>query len=403
MTSPAQVSKRFARHAEWALWPILVSKLGNQLLVVGIPLTIYGDTRSAMLTAMAFTASTAPFVLSPLLGVVIDRYDRRTVFCASEAIQLVCITALAFLLGGGAQVPVLLLLLISSSCAVTSGLIVSYVFIPAMVPADRLGRINGLFSGGTQVIALVGMPLGGAAFGLFGSRATLLIDAITFLGTLGLVAAIPKGALGHGTAGSPWRALATGARWLRNNPAMLSLSLILGLGNLGAGALTVIVVQLAGARWHLEPSLVGLATGVGALGGALGAFFEARRKDAAAGGRRFSIGIAMTAAGAFVMWLLYASPLFLLGFLALSIGEGVINVNSVVLRQRMIPAEISGRVNATIRTIVLGAVPLSGLIQSALSQAPWAVRLFLPVACSTLAGCTWHWTSRRWASWLLHG
>lgn len=235
---------------------------------------------------------------------------------------------------------------------------------------------------------MVGLPLGGLVIGLAGARTTLLIDAATFLITLTVAAFAPRSALVKPRRALPVTALVEGWRYLRRDSVLLRLALTLGLSNLGAGAISVIVVTRAH-EWGLGATGQGMAMGVGAIGAAVGAFWAGRREDVV----ELRSGLLLTLAGAVAMLVLQSSPALLLGFFVLSFGEGVLNVRSITFRQRRIPSELIGRANALIRLIILGAVPLSGGIQLAIAdRLPW-VTLTLPVVGTLLAFLTWS-TSR---------
>jgi hypothetical protein len=161
--------------------------------------------------------------------------------------------------------------------------------------------------------------------------------------------------------------------------------------NLGAGSLAVVILQLARGSWHWNTTAASAAMAVGAAGAAAGAFLGSRRRSDgdAASHRRFTAGLGLLVGGAALMMALTYSPLLLAGYLLLSVGEGLVTVESVLLRQLLIPKELAGRVNTAMRLIILGAVPLSGVLQASLvrlgQRVPFAACLMLV----GLAGIMW--------------
>ncbi|HJQ01754.1 MAG TPA: MFS transporter [Jatrophihabitans sp.] len=354
------------RSAIYLLVPILVSKLGNQFLILAIPLALYDLTRSSTDAVISFAVATLPWLASAFIGAVIDRFDRRQVFIASECLQAVAVTTLALTISTASLPLTYLLFLITSTGAVTSSIVVNFLLLPALAPTGRLARLNGLFTAASQLVALLGLPLGGLVYGTLGARPVLLIDAASFTLTIGAGLLLPR--VPHSLGGSKWPAINQGWRYLLGQRELLRVALVLGLCNLGAGSLAVVILQLARGSWHWNSTAASAAMAVGAAGAAIGAFVGSRRRGDgdAASHRRIAAGLVLLAAGAALMVVLTFSPLLLAGYLLLSVGEGLVTVESVLMRQLLIPKELAGRVNTAIRLIILGAVPLSGVLQASL-------------------------------------
>src|SRR5512146_2597063 len=63
----------------------LVSLIGSQLTGFAMSVWVYDETRSVLLLALSQIAFSAPFViLSPLAGVLADRWNRRTAMIVSD-------------------------------------------------------------------------------------------------------------------------------------------------------------------------------------------------------------------------------------------------------------------------------------------------------------------------------
>ena len=71
---------------------------------------------------------------------------------------------------------------------------------------------------------------------------------------------------------------------------------------------------------------------------------------------------AADAARASALWLVAAA------FTVVICGSVIFNVTSVTFRQRMAPAHLLGRVNATMRFLILGLMPVGALIGGALGS-----------------------------------
>jgi hypothetical protein len=64
------------------------------------------------------------------------------------------------------------------------------------------------------------------------------------------------------------------------------------------------------------------------------------------------------------------------------------NITQVSLRQRLVPVALQGRMNATVRTIAWGALPLGSIIGGALAQRIGVYPvLFVGIACGVATIC----------------
>jgi MFS family permease len=376
------------RSAGYLLAPILVSKLGNQFLISAIPLVLYDLTGSATDAVLSFAVGTLPWLASAYIGAVIDRFDRRQVFIVSECLQVCAVTALALTISTAPLPITYLLFLIASTGAVTSSIVVNFLLLPTLAPTGRLAQLNGLFVAAGHLVAVLGLPLGGFVYGALGVRPVLLIDAASFALTIGAGLLLPRAAPSPVDGKRSWPAVHEGWRYLLRQRELLRVALVLGVCNLGAGSLAVVILQLARRSWHWNTTAASAAMAVGAVGAAAGAFLGSRcRGDGdAASHRRITAGLVLLAGGAALMVALTFSPLLLTGYLLLSVGEGLVTVESVLIRQLLIPKELAGRVNTAMRLIIVGAVPLSGVLHASLvglgQRVPFA-------ACLLLTGLAW--------------
>jgi MFS family permease len=346
----------------------LISKIGNQLLYLAAPLAIYDTTQSLSLTLAAFVASSLPWVASPFLGVLVDSYDRRHVFVVSEVIQGVGLALLATVLLTSVTPLTFVALGIIGCGAVISNIIVGFIFIPALAGENELGRLNALYNASSQIAAVVGLPLGGLIFSVLGAKTALLADAGTFLLTVAMGSLLPLALIPRGTPRKVIAGIREGWHYFRGDSRLIRVAVVLGLSNLGAGSLSILVMQTARGTWGWNPTAVGVAMGVGGVGTALGALLGVRGVGGrGATARALGPWLGLLFAGAALMLACTGRPLMLGGFLLLSVAEGAVTVQSVLLRQLLIPASLAGRVNMLIRMLILGAVPVSGVLQGLLS------------------------------------
>ena len=82
-----------------------------------------------------------------------------------------------------------------------------------------------------------------------------------------------------------------------------------------------------------------------------------------------------------------AAPLLFASFLVMSFGGTVYNINQVSLRQAITPDHVQGRMNATMRTIVWGTIPIGSFLGGALGDQIGVVpTLIVGAAVAGIAG-----------------
>jgi MFS family permease len=163
-----------------------------------------------------------------------------------------------------------------------------------------------------------------------------------------------------------------GLRYVWHHPLLRPIAFCTGSSNLFSSMFVAILVLFAVRVLHMRPGLIGLALAIGNLGFLLGAFSAQRIA------RRIGIGPA-------IVWSVgLSSPIWLLvplatpstGFVILVItgfvlgfgGMAVYNINQVSLRQAITPLRMQGRMNATMRFMVWGTMPIGSLVGGVLGN-----------------------------------
>ncbi len=157
----------------------------------------------------------------------------------------------------------------------------------------------------------------------------------------------------------------TGHRWLRSIAATTGTSNF--FGNVSGAILILYLTRERG----LGPEAIGFAFSVGSVGVLVAALMTNRLTRRLGVGRMlvataigFSVsGLPVAFAPDEVIWFAVALSGFLMGFC----GVGW-NINQVSLRQAITPPRMQGRMNATMRFIVWGTMPIGAIIGGALGS-----------------------------------
>ncbi|MER5265852.1 MFS transporter [Actinosynnema sp. NPDC002837] len=177
-----------------------VSTVGDQLAAVALSLLVFERTQSAAWTALTWSLTLfPPLVSGPLLGWVADRFPRRTVmvWCAWLQAALVGLMAIP-----GAPLWLMIVLLVLVLMISSPFLAAQEASLPHVLPDKRYDDGVALFGTSVDVAQMVGLAAAGFLVTNAGAGVALAIDAASFVWVAILVqlsvkhrpAADPRGA-----------------------------------------------------------------------------------------------------------------------------------------------------------------------------------------------------------------
>ena len=161
----------------------IVSGVGDVLYNVGVMVTIFERTGSALQTAGVMVAGTLPnFVLGPFAGAIVDGVSRRKVLLLTDLLRAVLVASL-LLFSSGAQFSVWGIYLVVAGLAAAGAFYkpARQALIPGLVPPGQLVRANGLIVSTTQATLALGYAAGGLLVVWLGFRTLVAINLFTFL------------------------------------------------------------------------------------------------------------------------------------------------------------------------------------------------------------------------------
>jgi predicted MFS family arabinose efflux permease len=359
-------------------------------LWAGQTLSVFGTAVSALaIPTIAIIALRAPvfwvgvleaatFAAFPVFGLVagvwIDRWSRRVTMLAADTVRLLVLASipLAALLHvlGFAQLVVAALIVGTASVFFD----VAYqAFVPALVESSWLEHANARLEASNSVAQLAGSGLAGTLIGVLGAPLAVVVDALSYLASIAALAGIDvreahrdgssareplafRAALGEGLA------LVFRSRVLR---AILGAT---ACSNLGWSMVSAVQLLFFYRVLHFSPLLVGIVFAIGNLGfiGALAAPRFARRVGV---GPLLLLTVSAIVVATLALPLaLVVPPLLVIVPVQLiaAISVPLYNITQLSMRQRMVEPAQLGRMNATMKTIVWGVMPLGALLGGAL-------------------------------------
>jgi MFS family permease len=260
-----------------ALWTAnIVSNIGTWMQTVGGAWLMTSLTADALPVALMQTATTLPaFLVGLPAGSLADRLDRRHLLLATQAWMLVCAAALGVITLAGGATPVLLLGLTTllgfggALAAPCWSAIIPDVVDRAEVPGAIIAN-----SAGYNVSRAVGPAVGGFVVAAVGPAYAFLLNAASFLATLGVVARWrPRSDLARLAGGERLvNMVISGLRYVWDVEAQRVVLLRSMLWMLSASALWGLLPVVARRELDLDATGYGLLVtciGVGAVAGAI--------------------------------------------------------------------------------------------------------------------------------------
>jgi MFS family permease len=307
-------------------------------------LVLYGATQGATAVSLVLLAVAAPRFLGPLAGALADRFDQRRLMAVCETSQAAVFALLAALLP---PLPVLLVLVLVSGGLSTAFMPAGRGAVPALVPAHRLGRANALLSTAFNIQIAVGPTIGGLAVEAGGPRLAFAIDALTFVVSALILTRLPA-LRPVGDHSGLWAETLAGLRFVATTPGPRALVLSLFVVVSFAAMDNVSLVFLVSDVLHGSPAQFGFtqaAFGIGMLAASSLLTLGARSAVAMLIG-----GLTLTATGSVATALLPSLLAVAAAQFVGGAGNGVENVASDTLVQRITPRHLLGRAFGAVAT-----------------------------------------------------
>ena len=352
-----------------------VSELGSQVSTLALPLVAIDTLHAgAFGVALLSTFQTLPFLLVGLpAGAWADRMRRRPVMVAADIGRAVALGSVP----AAWALSALTLGQLYAVSLVTGVLTVFFdvdyqSYLPALLPAGSLIDGNGKLQATQSGAEVAGPAAGGALVGALGAANAVAADAVCFLVSVASLLTIraPETRPGR-QPGSRLRAeIAEGLGFVWREPRIRAVAFSTGTSNLFSAASGAVLVLFLRRQLHLSPTHIGLLVSAGSVGGVLGALIAGRLGARLGIGRAIVVAIVVAGTGDLLLPLATAGNadvVVVAGELLVGIGAIAYNINQVSVRQALCPPRLLGRMNASVRFMVWGTMPLGGLIGGGLA------------------------------------
>jgi len=377
-----------------------ISVLGDNVTLLALPivavLILHADpAQMGLLTAVGLL----PHLLFSLpAGVWLDRVRNRRrlmILCDLGRAAAIGAIPLAFLLG---QPPLALLFAIAfvvGSLSVVFDISWNTLFV-SVVRREQYVDASALLNGSRSLASVAGPAVSGILIQLFSAPMALLTDALSYLGSVFFLRRItaPEPPIEH-EPGTLRQQLTSGLAFIFGDPIMRTTLLSAGTLNLFNYCFQALFILYATVYLKVEPGLLGLALGAGAIGGVIGAVIASRVGRRLGLGRAYVVGLIVFPASVILIPLAGGAPLMLIpAFLFLSefgqgIGVMILDINVGAMMQARTPDRIRGRAMGAFRFINMGIRPIGATLGGVLGALLGVRETLFIVTFLQLAGVLW--------------
>jgi MFS family permease len=367
------------RHADFRrLWiGETVSQFGSAVSGLALPLVaILVLHASTFQVGLLATCESLAFLLVGLpVGAWVDRMRYRQVLIVNDLVRFGA-------LGSIPLAQALDALSIGQLYAVALITSVSTVFfdvayqsyLPQLVGRGDLVEGNAKLQASESVAQVAAPAAGGGLIQVLTAPYAVVIDALSFVWSAAWVGAIRQRAARHERPPDRHlgREIAEGLRFVVGNRLLRAIAMCTASSNLFSSLGLAVFYVLLARDLHVSAALIGVITSAGAVGGFVGSLL------ATPVARRLGQGPAIWLSMLFGTPMLFVAPFvrhdWTLGLLAVALAFwwccGVIyNITQVSFRQGLCPPALLGRMNATMRFLVWGTMPLGAFLGGLLGAA----------------------------------
>ncbi len=353
----------------------IISVLASAMSQFGLTIFMFKETGSATALGLMHVFFITPFlIISPIAGVMVDRYNRKMMMMVSDL---------------GAGLATIMILILQSLgilefwhlyfTSIVYGLGMAFQWpaysaaITTLVPKEQYGRANGMMSlieAGPGVIAPL---LAGALLPIIGLMGILVFDVVTFILAIGALMIVhipqpPRTEEGAKGSGGILKEAAYGFKYIFARPSLLGLQMIFFVGNLFAGIGFTLLAPMVLSRTGNDSLVLGSVQTAGAIGGLIGGIamsawggFKRRVHGVLAGWMVSGIGMAIVGlAGGFPIWVT--------GIIIAALVGPLVNASNQAIWQAKVAPDVQGRVFSARRLIAWLTNPISPIIAGTLAD-----------------------------------
>ncbi|HEX4700848.1 MAG TPA: MFS transporter [Pseudonocardiaceae bacterium] len=355
-----------------------------RLLWVGDTVSQFGsiitNTAAPLLAALVLAATpfqmglltaadTAAFLLVGLpAGAWVDRMRRRPLMLGADLGRALLLASIPIAWWAGVLTLAQLILVGLAVGVLTVFFDVAYQsFLPALVSREKLMEGNSKLQASQSVAFVSGPAIGGWLTQVIGAANAIGLNALGFLSSALCLWRIrtTEPAIERAPERKLRREIAEGLKFVFGNRSLVGIVGCTATSNFSTNIISAVGVLVLTRQLGASAGLVGVLFAGGGVGGVLGALFASRIANRFGQARTIWLSILVTSPFELLLplagrgWLI---SLYGFGSVMTGFGAVVYNIAQVSFRQAICPDRLLGRMNASVRFVVWGTLPLGALV-----------------------------------------
>jgi MFS family permease len=343
-----------------------LSILGDRVMFIGLGIWVKELTGSSAAAGLLFFVLALPYLVSPALGILVDRVRRRPLMIAVNLAIGVAVLLLLFVRG---QDQVWLIYVVAFLYGLAGAVLEAgqSALLTVILPAESLGEMNGLLQTFAEGLRLVAPLIGAGLLATVGAGSVAILDAVTF-GAAALCLsllhvreerpALPQHHFLH--------EMSLGVRYVLGTEGLRRIVLTVGVALLVVGFSETLIYQIVDVGLHRPPTFLGVLLSIQGIGAICGGLTAGRMMRRLGDGRLVGAGLIVAAVGGLMMTVQN------LAFVAVGTAVFGVAVPWVVVGygtaiQLRTPPILQGRVASAAEGIVVAPQTVSIAVGAALS------------------------------------
>src|SRR4030095_9162968 len=371
-----------------------ISLIGTWMTRIATSWLVYRLTGSPLLLGIVGFAGQIPsFVLAPLAGVLVDRWNRHRLLVATQVLSLLQSLSLAILaLTGLIKIWHVIILSIFQGLINAFDMPARQAFVVEMVERrEDLANAIALNSSMVNAARLLGPSIGGVIIAAVGEGWCFMIDAISYLAVIASLMAmsITPRMLQPTNDANIFQQLREGWTYATSFAPIRNVLLLLALVSLVGMPYTVLMPVFANDILHGGPNTLGVlmaASGIGALAGAM---FLAARKSVLGLGKFIPVSAGTFGAGLIAFSFTRVLWLSLALMVVTGLGFMVQMAASNTVLQTIVEEDERGRVRSFYTMAFMGTAPVGSLLAGSVAERIGAPRTLLFGGIGCILGALW--------------
>ncbi|MGI8721783.1 MAG: MFS transporter [Geodermatophilaceae bacterium] len=380
-----------------------ISQIGTQITQIALPiLAVITLSATEFEMGVLITLETLAFLVIGLpAGAWVDRWRRKRVLVVNDLVRALALGSLPL-----AYAFDVLTLWQLFAVALVTGIATVFFdvayqsYLPSIVDKSQIVEGNSKLAISQSVAQVAGPGAAGLLIKVLGAPMMFLFDAVSFLASAWFIGRIRHQEPVHdrSTRRSLRVEIGEGLSFVLRHPLLRRIVACTGTSNFFSTVKATMLVLFMVRELGFDSTQIGLTFSAGAVGGLIGAATTTRFAKYFGDGRSIVLAAGLLIPFAALVPLSALGPpeiLLPVSWAGVSYLVVLYNIVQVSFRQRLCPIPLLGRMNASIRFLVYGTMPLGGLVGGSLGAwlgvlptlwiaALGSILAFLPVFLSPL-------------------